>query len=60
MPYDSISNDENLTEEEKQAERDKRSEWRIGWLNLDISGMTVEQRLERLEALALGQTPPPS
>jgi len=59
MPYDSILERDDLTEEEKQAERDQRAAWRIDWLNLDVSGMTVEERLERLEAIALGQTPPP-
>ena len=59
MPYDSVS-DKDLTEEEKQTERDQRNEWRIGWINVDISGKSTSQRLERLEGIVLGQTPPPT
>jgi hypothetical protein len=60
MTYDSISERDDLTEEEKEAEREKRKAWRIGWINVDINGKSVEQRLERLEGIVLGQTPPPT
>ena len=59
MAYDSISDRDDLTEEEKQAERDKRKAWRIGWINVDINGKSIAERLERLEGIVLGQTPPP-
>ena len=59
MVYDSISNRDDLTEEEKTAEREKRNAWRIGWINVDISGKSVQERLERLEGIVLGQTPTP-
>ena len=59
MPYDSILDRDDLTEEQKTAERAKRKAWRIGWINVDINGKSVEQRLERLEGIVLGQTPPP-
>ena len=59
MPYDSISERDDLTEEQKDTERAKRKAWREGWINVDINGKSVEQRLERLEGIVLGQTPPP-
>ena len=59
MAYDSITDRDDLTEEQKTAEREQRKAWRIGWINVDINGKSVEQRLERLEGIVLGQTPPP-
>ncbi len=53
--YRSIMDDPTLdTPEKKQAERDSRSAKRIEWINTEVSGLSVQQRLDRLEALILG------
>jgi hypothetical protein len=60
MPYESVSSRNDLNEEEKQAERNKRSAWRRQWINIDINGKSIAERLERLEGIVLGQEPPPT
>lgn len=59
MPnYDSVACRQDLTEEEKETERAARRQKRIDWANQDLAGMTVEERLARLEALVFGMEPP--
>jgi hypothetical protein len=58
MAYDSVSDRTDLTEAEKAAERDRRRQVRIDWINQDINGLSLQQRVERLEAIVLGQVEP--
>lgn len=52
---DSISKQNNLSESEKEVERNKARAVREKWRKKPTNGMTLEERVERLEKIIAGE-----
>jgi hypothetical protein len=51
----SIQNRNALTDEQKEEERDKTRRVRKAWRDKPTNGMTLEERIERLEIIIAGE-----
>ena len=48
-----------LTDAEKEAQNDASKAKQRAWIDVDISGKSLQERVERLEGIVMGRTSPP-
>ena len=48
-----------LTDAEKEAQNEASKNKQRAWIDVDISGKSVLERVERLEGIVMGRTDPP-